>query len=57
MMPEQLAQNVGVTFSTVNSWEDGKRKAPSFLVRHLFQIGEELSPKRSNEEGSNRKQR
>ena len=57
MTQEQFAQEVGVTFSTVNSWENGKRKPLPFLVRRLLQMEEELTPKKSNEKGSTRKRR
>lgn len=39
---EQFAQKVGVTYSTVNHWENGKRIPQPFLVRRLIEIKEEL---------------
>jgi len=57
MTQEQFAQEVGVTFSTVNSWENGKRRPLPFLVRRLLQMEEELNPKRRNQEGGNRTRR
>jgi DNA-binding transcriptional regulator YiaG len=39
---EQFAQRVGVTYSTVNHWENGKRVPQPFLVRRLLEIKEEL---------------
>ncbi len=57
MTQEQFAQEVGVTFSTVNSWENGKRRPLPFLMRRLLQMEDELTPKKSNEKGSNRKRR
>ncbi len=39
---EQFAQKVGVTYSTVNHWENGKRSPQPFLLRRLQEINEEL---------------
>lgn len=39
---EQFAQRVGVTYSTVNHWENGKRAPQPFLVRRLLELKEEL---------------
>lgn len=39
---EQFAQEVGVTYSTVNHWENGKRVPLPFLLRRLLEIKEEL---------------
>jgi len=39
---EQFAQKVGVTYSTVNHWENGKRVPQPFLVRRLLELKEEL---------------
>jgi len=39
---EQFAQRVGVTFSTVNHWENGKRVPQPFLLRRLLEMKEEL---------------
>jgi putative transcriptional regulator len=39
---EQFAQRVGVTYSTVNHWENGKRVPLPFLVRRLLEMKEEL---------------
>jgi DNA-binding transcriptional regulator YiaG len=38
---EQFAQRVGVTFSTVNSWESGSRKPHPFLLKRLLEMAEE----------------
>lgn len=38
---EQFAQKVGVTFSTVNSWESGSRKPHPFLLKRLLEMAEE----------------
>ena len=39
---EQFAQRVGVTFSSVNHWENDKRTPQPFLVRRLVEMKEEL---------------
>jgi transcriptional regulator with XRE-family HTH domain len=39
---EQFAQRVGVTYSTVNHWENGKRTPQPFLLRRLQELKEEL---------------
>jgi transcriptional regulator with XRE-family HTH domain len=39
---EQFAQKVGVTYGSVNHWENGKRRPQPFLVRRLLEIKEEL---------------
>jgi transcriptional regulator with XRE-family HTH domain len=39
---EQFAQKVGVTYSTVNHWENGKRVPQPFLVKRLLEIRKEL---------------
>ncbi len=43
---EQFAQKVGVTYSTVNHWENGKRVPLPFLVRRLLEMKEELDSKK-----------
>jgi transcriptional regulator with XRE-family HTH domain len=35
---EQLAQQLGVSFSTVNVWENGKRAPLPFLRRRLLEM-------------------
>jgi len=42
---EQLAQQVGVTYSTVNHWENGERMPLPFLVKRLVEMKEELDSK------------
>jgi len=42
---EQFAQRVGVTYSTVNHWENGKRIPQPFLVRRLHELKEEMDGK------------
>ena len=39
---EQFAQRVGVSDSTVNHWENGKRTPLPFLVKRLLEMKEEL---------------
>ncbi|WP_428940952.1 helix-turn-helix domain-containing protein [Fontivita pretiosa] len=39
---EQFAQMVGVTYGSVNHWENGKRRPQPFLVRRLLEIKGEL---------------
>jgi putative transcriptional regulator len=39
---EQFAQRIGVTYSTVNHWENGKRVPQPFLLRRLQEMKEEL---------------
>jgi len=39
---EQFAQKVGVTYSTVNHWENAKRVPLPFLVKRLVEMKEEL---------------
>jgi len=40
---EQFAQHLGVTYSTVNHWENGKRIPLPFLQRRLIQMKSELN--------------
>jgi transcriptional regulator with XRE-family HTH domain len=35
---EQLARELGVSFSTVNCWERGRRKPQPFLLKRLLEI-------------------
>jgi transcriptional regulator with XRE-family HTH domain len=35
---EQFAYEVGVTFSTVNQWENGRRQPQPFLVKRLLEM-------------------
>lgn len=39
---EQFAQEIGVTYSSVNQWENGKRALQPFLVRWLLEMKAEL---------------
>lgn len=42
---EQLAQKVGVTFSSIHNWEKGTRKPYPFLLRSLLKMAEETGLK------------
>ncbi len=46
---EQFAQKVGVTYSTVNHWENGKRMPQPFLVRRLLELKAEIGRGKSDE--------
>lgn len=39
---EQFAREVGVTYSTVNQWENGRRVPQPFLLRRLLEMKEKL---------------
>lgn len=43
---EEFAQKVGVTFGSVNRWENGKRTPQPFLIRRLLEMKEELDGRR-----------
>jgi len=43
---EQFAQKVGVTYSTVNHWENGRRVPQPFLIRRLLELKAELDTAR-----------
>ncbi len=52
---EQFAQRVGVTFSSVNHWENGKRTPQPFLVKRLLELKAEVAlntVKSENAEGN-----
>ncbi len=40
---EKLAQKLGVSFSTVNQWENGRRRPHPFLLRRLEEMEMELA--------------
>ena len=46
---EKFAQKVGVTYSTVNHWENGKRMPQPFLVKRLLELKEELGLAKGDE--------
>lgn len=39
---EQFAQKIGVTYGSVNHWENGKRTPRPFLVRRLLEMKAKL---------------
>jgi putative transcriptional regulator len=39
---EQFAAEVGVTYGTVNNWENGKRMPLPFLLKRLMEMRDEL---------------
>ena len=39
---EQFAKEVGITFSTVNQWENGHRRPMPFLLNRLIEMEEEV---------------
>jgi len=39
---EQFAAKVGVTYGTVNHWENGKRMPLPFLLRRLIEMRDEI---------------
>ena len=42
MTQEQFAKEVGVTFSTINQWENGRRQPQPFLLKHLLDLDRSL---------------
>lgn len=48
---EQFAQEVGVTYSTVNQWENGHRHPQPYLLRRLLEMKEELERKSTKRRG------
>lgn len=42
MTQEQFAKEVGVTFSTINQWENGRRQPQPFLLKHLLDLDRRL---------------
>ena len=49
---EQFAHKVGVTFSTVNQWENGRRRPQPYLLKRLLEM--EISLDRRPETGTGR---
>ncbi len=35
---EQLAREIGVSFSTVNLWENGRRRPQPYLANKIFEV-------------------
>ena len=48
---EQFAQKVGVTYSTVNHWENGKRTPQPYLVQRLLELQRELDAGKTKDRG------
>ena len=44
---EQFAHEVGVTYSSVNHWENAKRVPQPFLIKQLMQMQHDLRKKRA----------
>lgn len=42
---EQFAREVGVAFSTVNQWENGRRRPQPFLLKRLLEMAGSLEKK------------
>ena len=40
---EQFARELGVTFATVNSWENRKRFPQPYLLRKLLELGQQIN--------------
>ncbi len=40
---ERLAQEIGVSFSTINSWERGRRKPQPFLERAIMKLAKQCT--------------
>ena len=38
---EQLAREIGVSFSTVNVWENGHRRPQPYLAKRLLEMADE----------------
>jgi putative transcriptional regulator len=52
---EQFAREVGVTFSTVNLWENGHRRPQPYLLKRLLEMEASLGQEPSAEEKAERK--
>ncbi|MBN2565593.1 MAG: helix-turn-helix transcriptional regulator [Candidatus Eisenbacteria bacterium] len=52
---EQFAREVGVTFSTVNQWENGRRRPQPYLLRRLLDIEASLERESARETKQGRK--
>ncbi|HSW09569.1 MAG TPA: helix-turn-helix transcriptional regulator [Bacillota bacterium] len=48
---EQFAQEIGVTYSTVNRWENGKRMPLPFLVKRLHELKAQLDSQKARSPG------
>jgi len=52
---EQFAREVGVTFSTVNLWENGHRRPQPYLLKRLLEMKASLEQASSAEKEPGRK--
>lgn len=52
---EQFAQEVGVTFSTVNQWENGHRRPQPYLLKRLLEMEASLEQEPAAEKDRGRK--
>lgn len=52
---EQFAQEVGVTFSTVNQWENGHRRPQPYLLKRLLEMEASLQEGSASDEEGKRK--
>lgn len=52
---EQFAQEIGVTYSTVNRWENGRRRPQPFLVKRLVEMRKELAASNARKKSARRK--
>ncbi len=52
---EQFAQQLGVSFSTVNVWENGRRAPMPFLRRRLLEMANEAGLSSSVDDSGKRK--
>jgi len=49
---EQFAQAVGVTYSTVNQWENGRRRPQPYLQRKLREMERSYLEQQQGKEGA-----
>jgi len=42
---EQFAREVGVSFSTVNQWENARRRPQPYLLKRLLEMADSLGRK------------
>lgn len=49
MTQEQFARDLGVTFATINSWENKKRFPQPFLLKQLLHLEQEHRKKKLKE--------
>lgn len=54
---EKFAQELGVSFSTVNQWENGHRRPHPFLLKKLEELEASLASKRGRGQMKRRTER